>query len=207
MKPVLEWDALARGHAILAAIPLSLRQAALQCPAARGAVLFRRGARPKYVLYVLSGEIRLSRHTAEGQPVILQRRSGGFIAEASMESKTYHCDIVAAEDSELLLFPSAAFRHALDDNSAFRAVWLSALAREIRRLRAQNERLHLHKASDRVLHYIEAEGQDGVVTLTQTRKAWAAELGISHEVLYRTLARLESSGALSVAGKTLTRTG
>ncbi len=40
--------------------------------------------------------------------------------------------------------------------------------------------------------YLESEGSDGSVSLTQTRKAWAAELGLSHEALYRTLKKLQA---------------
>jgi CRP-like cAMP-binding protein len=36
--------------------------------------------------------------------------------------------------------------------------------------------------------------------LTQTRKAWAAELGLTHEALYRTLRRLAEQGAIAVDG-------
>jgi len=71
------------------------------------------------------------------------------------------------------------------------------LAAEVRKLRAQCERLSLHGAAERIAHYIEAEGRDGRLTLRQTRKSWAAELGITHEALYRALASLERAGQLS----------
>lgn len=198
-----EWDRLALSHSLLAEIPIGLRTTATLQRIGKGATLFRRGGRPKFILYVLQGEIRLSRYTVDGQQIVLQRRSAGFIAEASMESKSYHCDILAADDSEVVLFPINGFRQALEENRVFRSVWLKALAGEIRQLRAKNERLHLVRATDRVLHYIETEGRDGVVTLAQTRKAWALELGLSHESLYRTLAAMEAKGMLSVDSNTL----
>lgn len=198
-----DWDQIAHGHPLLAEIPLNLRSQATLRRIGKGTVLFRRGGRPRFVIYVLRGEIRLARHTVDGQQIVLQRRSAGFIAEASMESKIYHCDILSAEDSDVVLFPIVRFRDSLEDDQAFRSVWLKSLASEIRQLRAQNERLHLRKASDRVLHFIETEGRNGVVALTQTRKAWALELGLSHEALYRTLAVLVAKGTISVTGNTL----
>ena len=78
--------------------------------------------------------------------------------------------------------------------------WLQRLTREVRTLRAQSERLRLNSAAERILHYIEAEGSDGAVTLHQTRRAWAGELGLSHEVLYRTLRRLREEGVLTLDG-------
>lgn len=75
------------------------------------------------------------------------------------------------------------------------------LAREIRRLRAQSERLTLNSASDRILHYIETEGEDGRIVLDRTRKVWATELGLTHEVLYRTLRKLREDGAIVIDGR------
>jgi len=194
----IDWGRLAGKHPILARLPVKLQtQSALRHFIA-GDLLFRRGSRPKAMLYVIAGELRLVRHTAGGRQVILQRSRSGFIAEASMESKAYHCDIVAVEEGSLVLLPLQAFRHALEESREFRQMWMSKLAGEVRRLRAQNERMHLNKAADRIVHYLESEGLNGVVTLTQSRKAWATELGLSHEALYRTLARMEADGMVSV---------
>ncbi|MBI4194279.1 MAG: winged helix-turn-helix domain-containing protein [Betaproteobacteria bacterium] len=55
-------------------------------------------------------------------------------------------------------------------------------------------------AGERIVHYIESEGADGTVTLTDSRKAWAAELGMTHEALYRALRRLQASGILGMVG-------
>ena len=62
-------------------------------------------------------------------------------------------------------------------------------------------------AADRVVHYIESEGAGGQVTLGQSRKAWALELGISHEALYRVLRRLQDEGVLVIDDDKLQLTG
>jgi hypothetical protein len=59
----------------------------------------------------------------------------------------------------------------------------------------------LHAAADRIEHYIESEGQDGRLQLHATRKSWAAELGLTHEALYRALARLRRAGRIGVIEK------
>ena len=56
------------------------------------------------------------------------------------------------------------------DSSDFRAAWLLQLSQELRKLRAQCERLSLHRAADRIAHYIHAEGVDGCVTLQQLER-------------------------------------
>ena len=183
---------------LLAALPARLRGLAREVGAATGDAVFRRGARPASVFLVLEGEVRLVRSSPAGAEIVLQRARSGFIAEASLESARYHCDAVAAADSRLLAFPIGPFREALRRDEAFRSVWIARLAREVRALRSQNERLALRSAAERIEHYIEAEGEDGRLELSRSRKAWAAELGLSHEALYRTLAVLQRSGRLTV---------
>lgn len=183
---------------MLAAIPSVLRDAARLRPFSKGQTLFQQGERPAGMLFILTGEIRLLRRTATGNEIILQRSSHGFFAEASLDTEAYHCDIVAASDGRLLLFPRTVFKAALESDRKFNHTWIGLLAADVRRLRARSERLALNSAAERILHYLEAEGIDGVVNLSQTRKAWAAELGLSHEVLYRTLRTLRDNKTIHV---------
>lgn len=187
--------------AVLKRFPEKLREAAQLQAFGRGETLFRQGERPKAMLCVLSGEIRLVRLSRAGGEIILQRSRDGFIAEASLESRAYHCAAVAAAEGQLLRFPLRAFRQAIETDPGFRNAWIAHLAGEVRKLRAQSERLSLHGAAERIVHYLESEGRDGVLALSQSRKAWAAELGLSHEVLYRTLSRLQAEGSISLDGR------
>lgn len=190
-------------HPRLADLPAALVAQGRVREVAAGEVLYRQGSRPRAMLCVLDGELRLLRHTPAGGTAILQRSRGGFIAEASLEAASYHCDIVAVEAGRLLAIPMAAFRRALDEDADFSRTWIRHLAGEVRRLRAQNERLHLNSAAERILHAVESAGRDGVLRLEGSRKAWAAELGLSHEALYRTLRRLADEGVLSVDGESI----
>jgi CRP-like cAMP-binding protein len=199
-----DWPALAAEHPELAHIPSALRDAARVRALAAGETAFRQGERPKAMYCVLDGEVRLLRRSREGTEVILQRSRGGFFAEASLESKAYHCDAEATAAGRLLAFPIRAFRETLEGDAAFRNAWMAQLAREVRKLRARCERLSLHGAEARILHAIESEGTAGTLVLAQSRKAWAAELGLTHEALYRALARLQAAGTLVLDGARLT---
>lgn len=165
-----------------------------------GEMLFRVGKPVRSLFCVATGEVQLVRHDLRGTKIVLQRSRGGFIAEASLGSKAYHCDGVVSETGMLLCFPLAAFRAALEEDAPFRNVWMGLLAREVRKLRAQCERLSLNGAAERIIHYIESEGIHDAITLNQSRKAWASELGLSHETLYRTLKRLGNQGLLRIDG-------
>jgi len=206
-KPEMDWSAAEKSNPSLALVPPPLRACAEPWELEAGRVLFRVGDTVHAVFAVLEGEIRLLRRDRNGTEVVLQRSRGGFFAEASLWSKAYHCDAVAAAPSRVLRFPAQAFRDALDDDAGFREAWMTHLGREVRKLRTQCERLSLHRATDRILHYLEAEGVEGSVELTQTRKAWAAELGLTHEALYRALRRLQDAGVIKVVGDSISVAG
>jgi len=196
-----DWDTAVGARADLAAVPRKLRVGAEPVVAESGQSIFRTGARPARMFWVLDGEVRLIRRSRQGGEIVLQRASSGFLAEASLDSPAYHCDAVAAAPSRLLAFPIAAFRETLLEDEAFRAFWMRRLAREVHALRSQCERLALNSAAERIEHYIESQGQEGRLELRRTRKAWAAELGLTHEALYRALAALQRSGKLAAVQK------
>jgi CRP-like cAMP-binding protein len=198
----VNWPALERASPLLAALPQSARRAARAMHLPKAARLFNRGDLPAAMYFVVSGEVHLVRQSLAGGQVVLQRARGGFLAEASLDQAAYHCDAVAVLPSELVTLPRKAFLEALADDS-FRSRWIAHLARELRRVRAQAERLNLRTAQERIVHHIETEGHDGSILLSQSKKDWAAELGLTHEALYRTLARMERSGEIDVDGPTL----
>jgi CRP/FNR family transcriptional regulator, dissimilatory nitrate respiration regulator len=193
-----EWGSLSATNPILASIPKQLQVVAHLIEASAGETLARIGQRPRSMLYVLSGEVRLIRRSRRGGDIVLQRSQSGFIAEASLESLKYHCNIIAAASSRLLRFPIPAFSAALESEYDFRKAWVSLLAKEIQKLRVQCERLSLKSARERILHYLKAEGTNGEIKLRVSRKAWAAELGLTHEALYRSLAQLKREGVITL---------
>jgi len=187
---------------LLGALPDWLRAAARRTALAPGATLFRRGDRPTAMYFVLTGEVRLLRRSLAGRETVLQRARAGPLAEASLDQPAYHCDAAAATAAEVLAVPRAAFRKALAEE-AFRTAWTAHLARELRRARAQCERLGLRSARERILHYLDSECADGRLVLTQSKKDWAVELGLTHEALYRALKALARSGAAEVGKRTV----
>lgn len=165
----------------------------------KGEQLFCRGDAPRFMFYVVSGEARLLRNSPAGVEVVFQRARRGFLAEASLEQPAYHCDGVAAQSTRVLAVPIVGFRAVLSHEKV-RGLWLRHLSNELRRVRAHSERLALRSATDRIIHFIETEGSNGALTLTQPKKSWAAELGLTHEALYRALRAMRDAGILEIAG-------
>jgi hypothetical protein len=66
-------------------------------------------------------------------------------------------------------------------------------------LRTRLEQRNIHSARDRIRHYLAVNvGADGrTVVLSGSLKELAAELGLAHEALYRTLAQMETDGEIT----------
>lgn len=197
MTEDLNWATLSKQQAVLAAFPEALRSQVKLQRLSKGEILFRRGDRPRFMFTVISGEARLTRTSASGSEIVLQRTRSGLFAEGSLDQPRYHCDAIAALPSDVAAIPRREFKAALAEEG-FRTVWVAELLRELRRLRAQTERLSLHTARDRILHFIESEGENRRIVLSQSKKNWAAQLGLTHEALYRALAHMSRSGEIAV---------
>ncbi len=200
-----EINGIAARHSVLRVLPSILLKQCNLADVASDEILARLGSVPKWVIFVVSGEVRLLRYLPNGHEAVLQRTHHGLIAEASIESAKYHCHVVAAQASRVLRIPLQPFREELQNNEVLRREWMQHLTREVMRLRAQSERLNLKSTEERVVHYIEIEGRNRQLTLLGTKKMWAAELGLSHEALYRTLRQMIDAGALEQVGKTTLR--
>ena len=189
------------GLEFISRMPESLKVASEIRPFQKDEVIHRTGDSVTHALCVIIGELRLVRHDRSGKETVLQRTQRGFIAEASLNHHKYHCDVVASKKGSLLRIPAAQFIESLDREQLFRNAWFLHLAKELRRLRGQCERMNFRSADDRVLHFIESEGSNGIYQLNQTKKSWAAELGLTHEALYRSLARLQANGNIGITDK------
>jgi CRP-like cAMP-binding protein len=169
----------------------------------QGACLFHAGDPVRWVFWVEQGALKLVRFAPDGTEIVLHRAfAGETFAEASLSAGRYHCDGFCDRNCRVLAIPADKFRRYLRADREFAGVWQDTLARTLRIQRARYERLGLKSARARVLHYLVSEGQGSppAVTLPGTLREWAAELGLAHETLYRTLAELTKAGTISRDG-------
>lgn len=181
-------------------LPESVQAASTERTLAAGQALFRIGGATLGLFEVVQGKVRLVRTDPSGRETVLQSAGpGDFISEASLFSPVYHCDAVAFADSVVRLYPKASVLSALEEPQAARE-FMAILAREIMRLRTRLEVSNIHSARERVRHYLVANaGPDGQTRLPGSVKDLAAELGMTHEALYRTLAAMERDGEIERA--------
>jgi CRP-like cAMP-binding protein len=169
-----------------------------------GQALFRSGDKTVGLYTVLEGKLRLVRIGRSGQEAVLQSAAAGeTLAEASLFASSYHCDAIATTEALVRLYPKAIVLGALRRDQKLAQAFTTMLARQVMALRTQIERRNLHSARDRVWHFLAVNaGSDGrTVELSGTVKELAADLGLTHEALYRTLARMAADGEIKRAGR------
>jgi CRP-like cAMP-binding protein len=180
-------------------LPAAVRAAAADRKLKSGETLFRLGDKPTGLYEVLSGQVRLSRVDRAGRESILfVAGSGETIAEASLFSNTYHCDAIASTDAVVRIYSKPAVLAAFERNPKLAQDFTATLARQVMNLRTRLARRNIRSARERVRHFLVLNtGADGrTVDIRGTLKDLAAELGLTHEALYRTLASLERAGEI-----------
>ncbi len=170
-----------------------------------GQPLFRTGQRPVGLYEIVSGKVRLVRVDRTGRETVLySANAGDTIAEASLFSKSYHCDAIATTPARVRLYPKEAIFAEFKRNPEAARAFMARLANQLMEVRTRLERRNINSARERVRHYLALNvGADGrTVKLPGTLKELAADLGLTHEAMYRTFARMASDGELKrVNGK------
>ena len=175
-------------------LPRAIRDRAALREVEAGQILFRQGNKTFAIFEVEHGRLRLVRHTIDNRPVVLHTaRKGELFAEAALFARAYHCDAVAAVASRVRVYPKRELLAAFRDDPTVGERFMAVLAHQIHALRARLEERNIRSARGRILHHLAlVAGPDGrTMSLDGTLMDLAAEIGLTHEVLYRTLAALE----------------
>lgn len=92
---------------------------------------------------------------------------------------------------------------AFEQNPKAAQAFTAMLAHQVMSLRTRIEQRNIRSARERVRHFLMLNvGSDRrTVELRGTLKDLAAEIGLTHEALYRTLAALERSGEIKRKGE------
>ena len=181
-------------------LPSSLEDGSTIRVLAPGESLFHQGDRAAAIYKVESGRLRLIRRTVDDHLVILHTaHRGEFFAEASLFAEAYHCDAVAAASSRVRIYPKAKVMEALRADPALAEAFMARLARQLQDLRARMELRNIRSARDRVLQYLRLRAglRGRAIEIEGQLQDIAAEIGITREALYRTLATLEAEGQLA----------
>lgn len=181
----------------------AVRASAIDRRLRAGQALFRSGDSTVGLYKVLKGKLRLVRVDRSGREAVLQAASAGdTLAEASLFSPTYHCNAVATTEAVVRLYPKAVLFAELARDPELGRAFAAMLAHQVMILRTRIERSNIHSARDRIRHFLTVNvAADGrTVALPGTLKDLAADLGLTHEALYRTFARMKADGEIKRMG-------
>ncbi len=163
-----------------------------------GEPLFHLGDKTSGLYEVVSGRVRMTRVDRSGHETCSMSGAGETFAEASLFSPAYHCDAIAGTDAVVRVYPKSAVIEAFAKDPKAMQAFTATLARQLMGLRTRLAQRDIRSARERVRHFLALNtGADGrTVALRGTVKDLAAELGLTHEALYRTLAALERAGEI-----------
>jgi CRP-like cAMP-binding protein len=181
-------------------LPTAIRQSSVQRELLANETLFHQGDKASAIFEVEQGRLRLIRHTIYGHSVILHTaHAGELFAEAALFADTYHCDAVAIVSSRVRAYPKLKLLAALRRNSALAEKYMATLARQVHLLRNRLEERNIRSARERVLRHLllSADPKSGIVRVHGTLMDIAADMGLTHEAFYRTLAALEKEGVIA----------
>jgi len=185
-------------------IPPALAAGSTVRQLAAGESLFNQGDRAVAIYQVDSGRLRLVRRTSDDHLVILHTaRRGEFFAEASLFAETYHCDAVAAAPSRVRVYPKAEIIALLRTEPALAEAFMTRLAHQLQELRTRMELRNIRSARERLMQYLrlraghDDRGRGRTVAIEGQLQDIAAEIGMTREALYRTLAALEADGSIA----------
>lgn len=184
-------------------LPATALLAAIDHKLKVGDPLFRLGDKTLGLCEVIAGRIRLTRVDRSGREVVLHVAGPGeTLAEASLFSPQYHCDAIASTDAIVRIYPKRQVLTAFEENPKAARAFTETLAQQVMNLRTRVEQRNIRSARERVRHFLMLNvGSDRrTFKLRGTLKDLAAEIGLTHEALYRTLATLERSGEIRRKG-------
>lgn len=188
-------------------LPASIRALGVERTLDVGQILFRQGSRAAGLYDVIRGRVHLARVDAAGRETIVYiATAGDTLAEGSLFSAIYHCDAIAPTKAIVRFYPKAAVLAEFQRNPKAAQTFMAILARQVMSVRTRLHLCNIRSARDRVRDYLAINsGADGrTVLLPGTVKDLAAYLGLTHEALYRTLARMTADGEIKRSGNRIT---
>ncbi len=166
--------------------------------------LFRQGAKATDIHFLVSGRVRLVRHTSSGHDVTLHvAQESGLFAEGALFADRYMCDAVADVNSVVIGIKKNELARRLKADPPLAMEFLERVIHELHWARALVELRAIRSAEERVLHHLLLSLPSGAreVEFQQTLMEVASEVGLSHEVYYRALAKLARDGIIKREGR------
>lgn len=188
-------------------IPPVLQAAAYDRDLVAKEILFHYRDPARFIFAVQIGRLRLVRYTSEGNLVIFEIvRPGETFALSALFCDLYPCNAIAEVPSRVIGYPKEQIKSILDDRPDLTMSFLERSHKKNKSLKVLLELRSIRSAKERLLQYLLVSTQPGMTTISFDRplKDIANEIGLSAEVLYRTLAQLQKEGVITRSGREIT---
>jgi len=158
--------------------------------------IFYAGRKTTHIYFLETGNVTLSRWTEDGHEVIIHKvRAGEAFAEAALFSKKYHCDAMTKSASMICAISKREVLASFENDQRFALELTKRFSEQVQSQRRKLEILAIRKADERVLTAL----ADGL--LTSDIKSFSAEIGLTHEAVYRSLAVLTDQARVLKDGR------
>jgi CRP/FNR family transcriptional regulator, dissimilatory nitrate respiration regulator len=153
-----------------------------------GQRVFGVGEPVRYLFVVREGVVKMVRRHLSGAALVLQRvPRDALVAEASLFAQRYHCEAVAEGPTRVARIPKAAVLQQSMQDVRWLQDYAVHLASEVQRARGRAELLSFRRVGERLDAWFTLNGSE--MPERGRWAAWADELGVTPEALYRELAR------------------
>ena len=174
----------------------------------RGAVIASRGERPRGLMAVAYGLVKLSLR-GETEKVLRLVGPGETFAEAVLFlDKPLPVDAVALADTLLVVVRAAPLLALIDADRGFARGLLASMSQRMHELVMDFEATTQHGARERLAAYLDSLAPPGVerpcVQLPASKTVVAARLGVTKETLSRLLRQLGEEGLIAMAKRDIT---
>jgi len=160
---------------------------------------------------LVEGAIQLTRFglTPGSHPTLAVVLPVSSFAEAAMfAGEAFPATGTALKPSKVVHFPKERFLRTMREDPDLALAIIHAQAVWLRKLTMQVQQLSASDSNDRLRHWLrEHLPKKGPLTLPMTKKALAAQLGMTPETLSRGLRSFQDQGLIEVKGTQISRIG
>lgn len=173
----------------------------------RDSVVFQEGDKGSSIYIILTGRIKLTRYSSDGRETVLHlAEKHRLIAEAVLFLGRYPVTAVTLEDSSLLRIPSSITLELLEQHPGYMSRIFRTMSHWMMRLVEKIDRLTLHDARSRLVHYLlelhRTEGAGDTITFPAKKGEISALLNMDQATLSRVLRSLQDENLIEVHGRT-----
>ena len=165
-----------------------------------GEIVFNQNELAQAIFVVDYGCIKLVHYTNIGRTVNHYLvKPGEYFAEVSLFNNVYVCTAVAELPTRIISISKQLFSQALEQDVNLSKSFTEQLARRLHYTNLLLKLRGIRSARDRVLHYLHVitPPNQKIVDLEHPLKDIANDIGITPEVLSRTLTKLQNEGIIT----------